>query len=116
MGQKEYYLDNDEATKNIREKFKLHIVKMFRLAGFSQVVAQKKMQSVMNIETRIAKHSKSSTELRDPESNYHKMSVKELKDTFAGINWTVYFDILGLNNLQNISVGQKTRFMKSLLS
>ncbi len=107
LGQKEYYLDNDEATKNIREKFKLHIVKMFRLAGFSQVVAQKKMQSVMNIETRIAKHSKSSTELRDPESNYHKMSVKELKDTFAGINWTVYFDILGLNNLQNISVGQK---------
>ena len=107
LGQKEYYLDNDDATKNIREKFKLHIVKMFRLAGFSQAVAQKKMQSLMNIETRIAKYSKSSTELRDPEANYHRMSVKELKDTFTGIDWTTYFDILGLNGLQNLSVGQK---------
>ena len=33
LGEKEYYLEDDEATKNIREGYKAHIVKMFQLIG-----------------------------------------------------------------------------------
>jgi putative endopeptidase len=55
MGEREYYLDNDDKTKNIREKYKLHVAKMFRLAGFDKASADKAMASVMLIETRLAK-------------------------------------------------------------
>ena len=52
LGEKEYYLDNDEATTAIREAFKKHIVRMFTLCGFDEKTAQKKMEDVMLIETR----------------------------------------------------------------
>lgn len=107
LGEKEYYLDNDDATRSIRDKFKIHIIKMFRLAGFSEAIAQKKMQAVMKIETRIAKQSKSATELRDPEANYHRMSLKELEGEIPGIDWKTYFTTLGLADLQSLSIGQK---------
>ena len=55
LGEKEYYLDNDDVTVNIRNKYKEHIVKMFQLAGFDEAAAKKKMEAVMDIETRIAK-------------------------------------------------------------
>ena len=77
LGQKEYYLDNDKATVNIREAFKKHVVKMFQLFGFSKGQATKKMQNIMKVETALAKVSKSRTELRDPEANYNKMTLKE---------------------------------------
>ena len=68
LGQKEYYLDNDEATTAIREAYKKHIVRMFRLFGFKQKVAEQKMNAILNVETRLAKVSKSRTELRDVEA------------------------------------------------
>ena len=68
LGQKEYYLDNDSATAAIRDAYKKHIVKMFKLFGYSQKAATLKMNDVLDIETKIARISKSRTELRDVES------------------------------------------------
>ncbi len=85
LGQKEYYLDNDKATAHIREAFKSHITKMFQLFGFSKSVASKKMQNVMKIETELAKVSKSRTELRDPEANYNKMTLKEFQTRYPNL-------------------------------
>ena len=85
LGQKEYYLDNDKATARIREAFKSHITKMFQLFGFSKSVASKKMQNVMKIETELAKVSKSRTELRDPEANYNKMTLKEFQTRYPNL-------------------------------
>jgi len=82
LGQKEYYLDNDKATANIREAFKKHIVNMFQLFGFSKSVATKKMQNIMKMETALAKVSKSRTELRDPEANYNKMTLQEFETKY----------------------------------
>ena len=47
LGQKEYYLDTDEATTAIREAYKKHIVRMFKLFGFSEKAAEAKMKNVM---------------------------------------------------------------------
>lgn len=54
MGERDYYLENDDKTKEIREAYKNHIVKMFRLAGYDEAVARKAMEAVMKIETRLA--------------------------------------------------------------
>ncbi len=106
LGEKEYYLDTDEATVAIREAYKKHIVKMFQLAGFDEAAATKKMEAVMKIETAIADKSYSATEQRDPAANYHKMTMEELKADFKGIDWDTYFGILGINGLTELSVSQ----------
>ena len=106
LGEKEYYLDTDSITQNIREQYKLYIGKLFQLAGFSEADAQQKVADVMEIETAIAKVSRSATELRDPEANYHKMSFDELKKTISGIDWDAYMKGLGIQVPAELNVEQ----------
>ena len=108
LGQKEYYLDNDKATADIREAFKKHIVNMFQLFGFSKSSATKKMQNVMKIETALAKVSKSRTELRDPEANYHKMTLQEFRSKYPNLPLEKLMNAQGLESkyIQEMVVGQ----------
>lgn len=106
LGEKEYYTDSDSATVAIREAFKDYVKKMFVLCGATEEEAQRKMEAVMGIETRIAVQSSSAVELRDPEANYHKMTYEELKKDYAGIDWDVFFGTLGIDSLKEVSVNQ----------
>lgn len=106
LGEKEYYLEEDEHTKEIRTKYQEHIAKMFELAGFTPEQAKKNAEAVMKIETRIAKASFSAVEQRDPHANYHKMTVEELKKEIPGIDWDTYFNTIGLKDLKELSVSQ----------
>ena len=106
LGEKEYYLDNDDVTVNIRNKYKEHIVKMFQLAGFDEAAAKKKMEAVMDIETRIAKASFSAVEQRNPAANYHKMSLDELKKEIPGIDWDAFLNGIDVKGVTELSVSQ----------
>ncbi len=108
LGQKEYYLDNDKATASIREAFKKHVVKMFQLFGFSKSAATKKMQNIMKVETELAKVSKSRTELRDPEANYNKMTLKEFEAKYPNLPLVKVMNAKGVDTkyLQEMVVGQ----------
>ena len=108
LGQKEYYLDNDKATADIREAFKQHIVKMFQLFGFSKAAATKKMQNIMKVETALAKVSKSRTELRDPEANYNKMTLQEFQTKYPNLPLEKVMNAKGVESkyLQEMVVGQ----------
>ena len=108
LGQKEYYLDNDKATANIREAFKKHIVKMFQLFGFSRSAATKKMQNIMKMETELAKVSKSRTELRDPEANYNKMTLQEFESKYPNLPLEKLMNAKGIASkyIQEMVVGQ----------
>ena len=108
LGQKEYYLDNDSATVAIREAYKKHIVRMFKLFGFTDKVAQAKMKNVVKLETELAKVSKSSTELRDPEANYHKMLLSDFSRKFPNIKLSEQLVAAGINldDAKEIVVGQ----------
>ena len=105
LGEKEYYLDNDEHTKAIRNKKKKYVAELFRLAG-EDAAAEKKMQAVLDIETAIAKGSKSATELRDPYNNYNKMTFAQLQDRFKGFDWQTYTTTLGLDSVGDVNVCQ----------
>ena len=106
LGEREYYLDGDDHTKEIRTKFEEHVDKMFQLAGFTAEEAQKAAKNVMKVETRLAEASKSAVELRDPYANYNKITVAQLKKEVPSIDWDAYFTTIGLKDLQDVNVGQ----------
>ena len=106
LGQKDYYLDQDPETAKIREAYVAYIRQLVSHAGFGETDAARISDDVMRIETRLAKASKSMTELRDPEANYHKMSYDQLKKDFAGIDWDAYLHIFGISGLKDVIVGQ----------
>ena len=108
LGQKEYYLDSDSATTSIRDAYKKHIVRMFKLFGFSGQEAQLKMQNVMKLETELARLSKSVTELRDPQANYHKMALADFNAKYPHIRIVEIMNATGVKteHIQQLVVGQ----------
>lgn len=106
MEQRDYYLENDERTKGIRDAYQVHVAKMFQLAGYDEATAQKAVKAVMNIETRLAKTARSQVELRDPHANYNKMDMEALKKNFPTFNWDVYFTKSALKDVKEVNIGQ----------
>ena len=106
LGEREYYLDNDAHTKEIRDKYKQHVIKMFKQVGFTEAQAITNMEAVLKIETRLATAAYDNVKLRDPHANYNKMTVAELQKLVPVINWTDYLNALGLKNTKVLSVSQ----------
>ncbi len=106
MREREYYLEDDEATVKIREAFKEYVPKMFALAGFDDDTAAHAMEVVMDVETRLATAYRSRVDMRDPYANYNKMSLQEVKKLCPTFNWDAFLAGMGLNGVEEIIVGQ----------
>ena len=115
LGQKDYYLNNDEATVKIREAYKSHIVRMFKLFGYTEREAMEKRDAIFRFETSLALISKSRTELRDPQANYNKMTLKEFKENYPNIPLEELANAEGVKSqyIQEMIVGQP-KFMEGL--
>ena len=112
LGMKDYYLDDDAETKKRREEYKKHIIRMFKLFGFSNSASAKKMKNVLRVETELAKISRSRTELRDPERNYNKMTLAEFEKCYPGICLEKVMNAAGVQSqhIQELVVGQPEFF------
>ena len=108
LGQKDYYLENDPATANIREEYKKHIVRMFKLYGFDEQAATAKMNNIMKVEMALAKVSRSRTELRDPQRNYNKTTLKEFDTQYPHLQLEKVMNARGIKSehFQDLVVGQ----------
>lgn len=115
LGQRDYYVNNDEATVAIREAYKKHIVKMFRLFGFTMKEAVAKRDAIFRLETAIALVSKSRTELRDPQANYNKMTLQDFHTNYPHINLEALANAEGVKSeyIQEMIVGQP-KFMEAI--
>ena len=108
MGEKDYYLDTDSATTSIREAYKQYMAGLFKYCELENddAAVASRVDAVLAFETELAKASRSRTELRDDEKNYHKMSYDSLKVAFPGVNWGFYFSVHGAKGVKEVSVGQ----------
>ena len=115
LGQKDYYLNNDSATVAIRDAYKKYIKQMFVLYGFNEAEAQKRSDEVFRQETLVALISKSMTELRDPQANYNKMTLAEVKEDYPNIPIEQLANAEGIKSsyIQKMIVGQPA-FMTGL--
>ncbi|MDR1373305.1 MAG: M13 family metallopeptidase [Dysgonamonadaceae bacterium] len=104
MGDRDYYLLEDEHSKMLRTKYVEMLEKLFSLSGFTETETKAASEAVMTIETRLAKVASSREALRDPIANYHKISLEELEKLSPEISWKKLFK--ALNGLQNLNVGQ----------
>ncbi len=112
LGQRDYYVNSDSATVAIRNAFKKHIVRMFKLYGFNDAQAEAKANDIFRSETALALISKSNTELRDPQANYNKMTLKEFEAKYPNINFEALANAEGIKSqyIQDMVVGQPKFF------
>jgi len=106
LGNRDYYLSDDPQIVAIREALKQHMVNMYKLYGLDEKAATAKMETIMKYETLIAEPSYSRLDMRDPEKNYHKMSLAELSDKTNGFDWATYFKNYGYDATTEVDLGQ----------
>ena len=102
--QRDYYVNNDDDSKNIISKYQKHIARMFILAGFENQEAISKSINVVSIEKQIAQATMDKVESRDPIKIYNPRSVDELSMLSKNINWIQYFKNMGIDNLKALIV------------
>lgn len=112
LGQKDWYVNNDSATVAIREAYKKHIQRMFRIYGFTDAQAVQKAQAIFRFETELALLSKSNVELRDPQANYNKMTLQEFEQNYPNIPLEALSNAEGVDSkyIQEMVVGQPAFF------
>lgn len=114
LGNRDYYLSDDENNRNIREKYVGHIGRMFSLAGFDEKSAKKASESVMRVETALAGAHFDNLTLRDPYRNYHKMPYREFVSQFPGMDWDSFMSVLGAGSVDTLNVSQLEPLAKAV--
>lgn len=112
---RDYYTNKDDRTLGIQKAFIKHMANMFVLLGDKPEVADKNAKIVYGIETNFAKSSMTKIEMRDPEKQYNKKSIKELAELTPAFNWMAYFDAAGIKGVNTVVVAQP-EFFKMLNS
>ncbi len=106
MGDRDYYLLQDEATSAIRNKYEQLIETLFSLSGYDEAQAKQAAGIVLKMETDLAQAAYPREKLRDPEANYHKMTLAELQKKSPSFDWKAFFTAIGLDTLNTLNVGQ----------
>jgi putative endopeptidase len=105
---KDYYEKPDYAE--LRDAYKAHIAKVLSLAGVSDADAKTQAEAVLKFETRLAKASKSPTELRTPENQYHFVTIAEADKITPSIEWQKFFTAQGVDAKNGFSMSQPDFF------
>lgn len=113
LGERDYYFNTDIETSNIRLEYLKHIQAMLQLIGDKPEVALQNANSIMKLETELAKNSRKMEALRDPVKNYNKMTVSDLNKITSNIDWNKSLVDFGISKADSIIVGQP-EFYKGL--
>lgn len=110
LPERQYYLDEDVRSRQLRAAYVTHVTNMFKLMGDDSAVAAKEAAAVMSLETALAKASTKVEDLRDPEKNYHPMTLSQLAAVTPHFSWNSYFKEVGQPGLAGADIGQPQFF------
>jgi len=101
---REYYLNTDAPSAELRDQYRSHISSLFGLAGLADADAA--ANRIIAIETRIAQAHWTRVQNRDRDATYNRMSVAELSSAAPGIDWPRYLEQAGADNIDALVVRQ----------
>lgn len=109
---RDYYFNTDAGNTNIRKQYKDHLNKMMGMLMEDQIFSESKTNkvpadiSVYQMEEALAKAARTMEATRDPEKNYNKKTMAELQKLSPHFNWSHFFELIGVKNVDYVNVGQ----------
>lgn len=91
---KTYYFKTDSAGKAVMNAYHGLITRVLALSGEDSSVASGHAADIISLETKLAAASKSPVELRDPNANYHLLSVNEAQKLSPQLRWDTMLKIM----------------------
>ena len=113
LPERDYYVADDEDSKDKRAKYVKHVSKMFQLVGNDEAAANSIADDVMSLETQMAKAMLTKEERRNPMNTYNPMSLAELKQLVSNVDWDTYYSGIGAKNFDQIIVSDPN-YMKEV--
>ncbi len=107
---RDYYLKDDDRSKEMRKAYVEHVSAMLGLLGWSKAKAAKGAAEVMEIETALAKATMSRVDRRDPKNIYHKIDRVGVEKLVPSFDWSAYFTDLGIPAIKEITVDSEDFF------
>lgn len=111
LGSRDYYVEQDDATKAIRNGYVAYLEKILSLSGYSVDDARRMATNALKIETELAQMCYSNVELRDTQRNYNMTTIADFASTYKGFDWLGYFKQRGLD-VEKANFGQLDYFKK----
>jgi putative endopeptidase len=110
LPERDYYLRDDEKSKQLRDGYVQHVTNMFKLLGDDEMASSAEAKTVLDIETSLAKASMKRVDLRDPNNIYHMKTLAELRDLTPHFNWNAYFEEIDSPQVGELNVHQPDFF------
>jgi putative endopeptidase len=108
LPERDYYLDDDEKSMEIRQEYKKHIVRMLQMLGDSKEAATAASEKILELETQLAEPRLNKVERRDARNLNNPRTVTEadailstidLKKMIKDVGATKPFDTLFITQL-----------------
>lgn len=106
LGEREYYLSKDSISEEIRKGYSNLIKTQFINTGYAEAEAVKAAETVLKIETALAKTHFKKEDTRKPELNYHKIKVEDLEKQVGKFDWKTFFEAARAENFTDLDVSQ----------
>ncbi len=103
---RDYYLNDDARSKQIREKYADHVARMLELLGDGAAQAKAEAAAVLALETDLAKISMTRVEQRNPDNTYHRIPTAELAKLAPDFDWPAYFRAQETPAIASLNVAQ----------
>ena len=110
LPERDYYFLQDERSSQIRAEYRKHIQRVFVLAGDDATLAGRNADTVMALETELARASMTAVQRRDVDKTYNKTAVATLARDAPGFPWAQHFAALGAGELTELNVAQPAFF------
>ena len=101
---RDYYVKDDERSKNIQALYVEHVAHMLQLTGLTEADAHAQAAGVMRLETQLAQASWTRTERRQPTNVYHRLELEGLTKAAPHFAWSAYLADLGYPTVTAINV------------
>jgi endothelin-converting enzyme/putative endopeptidase len=101
---RDFYLNDNPRSLQIRTAYAEHVQKMLQLVGESPETADADAKAVMAFETLLAKTSLDRASRRNPDKVYHKLSVSELAKLCPFFSWPAFFEAVGAPKMESLNI------------
>ncbi|MCP4155208.1 MAG: M13 family metallopeptidase [bacterium] len=112
---RDYYTKDDARSKEIRVEYVKHLARMFEVLGDKPETATANAATVMSMELRLAKSSKTLLEARNIRALYNPMELKKLHGAVPDFDWNKYFKTINAGKVDYIIVGMP-KFLTGMAS
>ncbi|HXK12833.1 MAG TPA: M13 family metallopeptidase [Vicinamibacteria bacterium] len=107
------YLKDDAKSKEKRERYTEHVARLLEMAGATSHDARRDAETVLRVETGLARAHLTRVEMRDPKNRDNPMSVEELAALAPAFEWSEYLPATGAPAFTRLNVSSRKFFAET---